>query len=303
MTTTPRVFVSHSRQDDEFGLRLIADLRRDLGREDAVWYDVSGGLQGGDAWWRTIVREITTRDVFIVVLSPAAVASKWVEDEIDLAWQQKNTAAGKLIVPLLYRACDVRPDLATRQMIDFTAPGTYATAYAQLLRALGARANPTPSASPRALAALPPGTSRVIWCTPPDRDFARRFVGDLCAHDDHAILRVFDHQAASARTEDLAIAQALCEAHAADPNRCTDVAVVLSYAALTSRGFLTLLRVFDPDANSASSQPQDWPAFVTADADIADDFDAVAMPEWPLYDLGSDYAQEFARFAADAGLR
>ncbi len=73
---TPRIFVSHSHMDDAFGQRLIADLRRDLGSEDAVWYDVSGGLHGGDAWWRRIVAEITTRDTFIVVLSPDAVASK-----------------------------------------------------------------------------------------------------------------------------------------------------------------------------------------------------------------------------------
>jgi hypothetical protein len=133
---TPRIFVSHSHADDAFGGRLIADLRRDLGSEEAVWYDVSGGLHGGDAWWRTIVAEIRARDIFLVVLSPDAVASKWVEDEIDLAWQLKNSPAGKTIVPILYRPCAVREDLLTRQVISFVAPKAYHTAYTELLTSL-----------------------------------------------------------------------------------------------------------------------------------------------------------------------
>lgn len=149
MASTPRIFVSHSHKDNDFGLRLIADLRRDLGSEDAVWYDVSGGLHGGDAWWRKIVAEITAREVFLVVLSPDAVASKWVEDEIDLAWQQKNSAAGKVIIPVLYRDCEVRADLKTRQMISFvpSAGISYSAAYGQLLTALG-RPSTMPPPSP-----------------------------------------------------------------------------------------------------------------------------------------------------------
>jgi TIR domain len=135
-TSTPRIFVSHSHYDNDFGLRLIADLRRDLGDEDAVWYDVSGGLHGGVAWWRTIVREITARGVFLVVLSPDAVASKWVEDEIDLAWAQKNSPTGKTIIPVLYRECDIRADLKTRQMVSFVAPKGYDAAYKELLASL-----------------------------------------------------------------------------------------------------------------------------------------------------------------------
>src|SRR5258708_25412781 len=139
MASTPRIFVSHSHKDNEFGLRLIADLRRDLGGEDTVWYDVSGGRHGGDAWWRTIVRELTAREVFLVVLSRDAVASKWVEDEIDLEWAQKNSPAGKTIIPVQYRDCDVRADLTTRQMLSFMAPKGYDAAYGELLSALGVR--------------------------------------------------------------------------------------------------------------------------------------------------------------------
>ncbi len=70
-----RIFISHSHIDNEFGTRLTQDLQGTLGDESAVWYDVLGGLRGGDNWWEKIVEELTARNVFIVVLSPEAVAS------------------------------------------------------------------------------------------------------------------------------------------------------------------------------------------------------------------------------------
>jgi len=39
-----RIFISHSHIDNEFGTRLTQDLRCVLGDENAVWYDVLGGL-------------------------------------------------------------------------------------------------------------------------------------------------------------------------------------------------------------------------------------------------------------------
>jgi TIR domain len=121
-TTQRRIFLSHSHMDNEFGTRLAQDLRYALKDENAVWYDVLGGLHGGENWWEKIVEEITSRDVFIVVLSPDAVQSPWVRDEINLAWKQKNSLRGKLIIPLLYRACRVREDLDTLQVISFLSP-------------------------------------------------------------------------------------------------------------------------------------------------------------------------------------
>src|SRR5262245_45892145 len=130
-----RIFVSHSKHDTDFGLRLTQDLRSVLGSEDAVWFDVAGGLQGGTAWWRTIVQEITARPVFLIILSPDAMASDWVRDEIDLAWNQKN-ALGKLIMPVLYRDCVIREDLRTRQYIPFSDENVYEESFKQLLVAL-----------------------------------------------------------------------------------------------------------------------------------------------------------------------
>lgn len=135
-----RIFVSHSHVDNDFGLRLVEDLRDALGGDhDAVWYDASGGLHGGDAWWRVIVTELTARPVFIVVLSPSSMRSPRVNDEIDLAWKQKNSAAGKAIVPVQLHHCQVREDVAMRHIISFVPPRPYEQALHELLTALGIR--------------------------------------------------------------------------------------------------------------------------------------------------------------------
>jgi hypothetical protein len=135
--SAPRIFISHSSRDSDFGRKLAQDLRSALGNENAVWYDVSGGLQGGQAWWRKIIKEVKERNVFLVILSPDAMESPWVNDEIDLAWRQKNSLAGKLIIPVLYRECDIRDDMKTRQIISFLPPKPYELAFNELLTALG----------------------------------------------------------------------------------------------------------------------------------------------------------------------
>jgi formylglycine-generating enzyme required for sulfatase activity len=143
----PRIFVSHSHVDDVFGLKLIGDLRAQFG-EEAVWYDVSGGLHGGDEWFRKIVDEITARDTFIVILSPDALASKWVPREMAVAyWQQVNH--GTKLLPLLYRACVPSTEWQILHMIDFTGyPATYEAKYGEVLAALGVASPPVVTPSP-----------------------------------------------------------------------------------------------------------------------------------------------------------
>src|SRR5690348_9378473 len=109
-TPSQRIFISHSSKDHQFCQRLVKDLRSVLGNEDAVWYDQSGGLHGGDAWWRKIEHELSTRNIFIVVLSPEAVTSNWVNDEIDIAWSRKNDqdpTKKMRLFPILYQTCEI----------------------------------------------------------------------------------------------------------------------------------------------------------------------------------------------------
>src|SRR2546421_8883161 len=114
-TMQPRIFVSHSSKDQDFCLQLVNDLQTILGDENAVWYDARGGLHGGDTWWRKIMQELKARNVFIVVLSPDSVTSLWVNSEIDLAWRQKHSPSGKLIIPLSSRPSEIPDDLDIHQ--------------------------------------------------------------------------------------------------------------------------------------------------------------------------------------------
>ncbi len=130
---TLRIFLSHSSKDNQFSSRLAKDLRRVLGDETAVWYD--GSLSGGNSWWRKIVQEISRCNIFLVVLSPDAMASAWVNDEIDLAWREKNSSKHMIIIPLLYQPCEVRNDLQNLQIISFLSQ-TYDEAFNELLLSL-----------------------------------------------------------------------------------------------------------------------------------------------------------------------
>src|SRR6266568_5922396 len=126
-----RIFVSHSHLDNDFGTRLTQDLRGVLNDESAVFYDVLGGLHGGETWWEKIVEELTARDVFLLVLSLDAMNSRWVRLEINMALN-KN----KLILPVLHRPCRIRADLETIQFISFLAPKPYEAAFQEILMAL-----------------------------------------------------------------------------------------------------------------------------------------------------------------------
>jgi pSer/pThr/pTyr-binding forkhead associated (FHA) protein len=131
-----RVFVSHSSKDHEFGLKLVGDLRQAFGNDEAVWYDAAGGLNPGDFWWRKIMAELRARSIFLVILSPDALESKWVNTEIDLAWSQLLTLGNTLLIPLLYRECVVRSDLQSLQAVSFLTSTSYETAFAQLVAAV-----------------------------------------------------------------------------------------------------------------------------------------------------------------------
>ena len=68
-----RVFVSHIHQDNAFCHTIVAALR-DVGAD--VWYDEHN--LGSGVLRREIMRELSVRPVFLVVLSKAAFASSWV---------------------------------------------------------------------------------------------------------------------------------------------------------------------------------------------------------------------------------
>lgn len=137
----PNIFVSHSHLDNEFGLRLIGDLKARFG-DDAVWYDASGGLHSGDEWLKQIIAEIEARAVFLVILSPNALASKWVPREMDIAYYL-HVNEGKHLIPVMLAPCTPPANWRIIQGPDFTNDAHYANRLQSLTDDL-ARLSPAP---------------------------------------------------------------------------------------------------------------------------------------------------------------
>lgn len=115
------VFVSHSHEDNDFTTRLVASLRARLGQQTQVWHDISGGLTGGESLWRTIISQISACDVFLLIMSPAALRSSAVRFELDMARVRRLQGKAQ-ILPVLYHDCDVPLDL---MILRYVPPESY----------------------------------------------------------------------------------------------------------------------------------------------------------------------------------
>src|SRR5215471_12600894 len=93
-TSGARIFISYSRKD---GGKFAAQLRKRLEKENlSVWQDLIA-LEGGRDWWSQIEDALKSKVLqhFILVITPAALASSVVRREIRLARQE-----GKTICPV-----------------------------------------------------------------------------------------------------------------------------------------------------------------------------------------------------------
>jgi WD40 repeat protein len=87
-----RIFISYSRRD---GAEFAAKLREELEVAGLpVWHDVSA-LEGNRDWWSQIEEALRSKELhhLVLVLTPAAVASQYVRDEIRLARQEGKTVS------------------------------------------------------------------------------------------------------------------------------------------------------------------------------------------------------------------
>lgn len=136
------VFVSHSHEDSEFSSSLVASLRARLGQQTQVWHDISGGLTGGESLWRTIISQISACDVFLLVMSPAALRSSAVRFELDMALVRRLQGKTQ-IIPVLYHHCDVPLELMILQYVSFLPPKSYDQAFEDLITAIDALPRPS----------------------------------------------------------------------------------------------------------------------------------------------------------------
>jgi len=111
-TETSRIFFSYARADEEFALKLAQSLRS-AGAN--LWIDQLD-IPLGERWDRAVMQALRTAESVLVILSPAAVDSDNVMDEVSFALEQR-----KLVVPVLYKNCELPLRLRRVQNIDFTA--------------------------------------------------------------------------------------------------------------------------------------------------------------------------------------
>jgi formylglycine-generating enzyme required for sulfatase activity len=154
-----QIFLSHANQDAEFARRLADDLELEGWQ---VWL-APDSIEPGEQWAGAIERGLATSGVFLLVLSPDAVASRWVQTEMNVAIDL-NHAGEMAIVPLLFRPCKQPYLWRAYQHLRFTR-GAYPLP--TLLARLGDKATPEAPVVPTPTVA--PQREPEIVVTPPPK--------------------------------------------------------------------------------------------------------------------------------------
>ena len=141
-----QIFVSFAAPDIEFGNRLAANLR-EAGYE--VWI-ASDSIQPGEKWVDAINRGLMESGIFLLLLTPDAVNSRWVYDETSVAIALENKEQIRILM-LRVRDADVPPLWSIRQHISFE--DNYDQGLGELLAALQSDAA---GISPAAISASAP---------------------------------------------------------------------------------------------------------------------------------------------------
>jgi len=108
---TGYIFISYTHEDTRFALRLARQLQR-LGL--TVWLDQWETVSEFE-WDRAIERQVKGCRYFLMILSPGAVNS-WVVQE-QFLWAKE---AGRPVISVLCRPCELPPPLQALTPIDFT---------------------------------------------------------------------------------------------------------------------------------------------------------------------------------------
>lgn len=164
MADQVRVFVSHHHSPEED--RLTAQLVRELEAAGAdVWVDNQGITSGN--FVAKISAGMAGRQWLVLVMTPAALRSPWVQEEVNTALHEVNAKRMLGVLPFVVQPCDERDmPLLWRALHRYDATRDYATARDGMFRAMGLRL-PVPIARP----AVSPISSRTAApnITPPSK--------------------------------------------------------------------------------------------------------------------------------------
>jgi hypothetical protein len=112
VTPDESFFLSYSRKDEAFALRLAEAVRKQGIR---IWVDQLD-IRPSEHWDRAIERAVRHSHGIVVLLSPRSVASDNVADEISFAIDN-----GKSVLPVMIETCSLPLRIARMQVIDATA--------------------------------------------------------------------------------------------------------------------------------------------------------------------------------------
>lgn len=115
MNNIGKVFISHSSKDKKFVDRLVSDLIK-VGIQ--VWYD-KFDVSIGDSITERINNGLEESKYFLVVISPSALASVWVQEELNAALVRQVQLGGTFLIPVIIADCDIPPLIAHRRYADF----------------------------------------------------------------------------------------------------------------------------------------------------------------------------------------
>ena len=129
----PKIFVSHSHKDDVFTGRLVADLRQ-AGAD--AWMDITD-LGAGNFQQRISVA-LGECEWFVMVLTRDALASPWVQQEVDAANLLKHSGKIRDLIFLQAGPLDYQELPALWRVFNiFDATADYISARDRALKALG----------------------------------------------------------------------------------------------------------------------------------------------------------------------
>ncbi len=110
------IFISHSSKDKIFVEKLAKDLKK-IGLN--VWFD-KWEIKVGDSLTWKIEEGIRENEFLGIVLSPEALESEWVKSEISSAWVKQMNTKKIIVLPILYRKCEIPYFLQDRKYANFT---------------------------------------------------------------------------------------------------------------------------------------------------------------------------------------
>ena len=106
-----RTFISYSRANKEFAVKLAKELRSD---GYPIWLDQLD-IPTGSRWDDELEKALQECSIFMIILTSASIVSMNVKDEIGYAIDH-----GKRILPVLLEQCQVPLRLSRFQYVDFT---------------------------------------------------------------------------------------------------------------------------------------------------------------------------------------